>query len=564
MPQTRTLPSSILRHRRATLLAAAALAVLGLAPAQAQEANLRGEVAEQQVEQDLRARRSVLEPAPQPTPQEQQAANPAYIPEGPRATEEDAEEPETQDTLTSLFPDAPSDASSLAAPEKIERPTGVRRRDTETAEAEPEPVVVEEEQTAPNPRAEQLDADDEERNARIESENIRTAAIETPEFEPEEDPFAPLGLRLGTFNVITTLEQGLTWTSNARYSPDPKSSVLSETTLRLNALSDWSRHSATINGYGTYRRSIDGEKVDDPSAGIDARLNLDFSDSLRGVATLGYALRREDASSPIDLPLTVTSRPLRQDLSGSLGLEKDVGKFRFAATGNLSRQHYGEAELQNGTTLSQDDRNSTLATAVLRTGYEISPALTPFVELEYGRRFYDETIDAGGYERSSDRMAVRAGAELDLGEKLTGELAVGYVNESFDDERLDDVAGLSTSAALVWSPERGTTVNFNASTEVEGSTTAGDSGSLLYSGTVSIERQLRANLTGSASLGLSWRDYASTSDSDLTWRGSTSLTWWLNRYAGITSRYAYEQLDSTRPNRDSTVHTVYLGMTLRR
>ena len=44
------------------------------------------------------------------------------------------------------------------------------------------------------------------------------------------------------------------------------------------------------------------------------------------------------------------------------------------------RDVYGDAELESGTILSQRDRNATLATVALRAGYEISPALRPFVE----------------------------------------------------------------------------------------------------------------------------------------------------------------------------------------
>ena len=559
MPRLRTL-SSRLQRSRALLLSAGAVLV-ALAPALSQEAGLRGEVTESDIRRDLVSRPSPLYPVTPPTPEQQRAANPAYVSEGPRTGENEAASAET---LSTLFPDPAGDAAALGEPEEAERPVGVRERPAEP-EAAPEVSVAEEEEpTSANPRADKIDSDDEERNIRVEPENVRTAGIESPEPEVEDNPYAPLGLRLGTFNVITTLEQGLTWTSNATYSPVPKAAVLSETTLRLNAVSDWSRHSANINAYGTYRKSIDGEPVTDPSLGLDATLNLDFADDLRGIGKLGYALKREEADSPVELPATVTSRPIRQEITGSLGLEKDVGKFRFAASGNLLRLDYGDAELSNGNTLSQRERNSTLVTGVLRAGYEISPAITPFVEFEYGRRVYDQKIDSGGSQRSSDRMAARLGAEIDLGEKLTGELALGYVTEQFDDAALIDISGLSTSAELSWSPERGTIVGFNASTEVEGTTTAGESGSVLYSGTVSLQREIRANLSANASLGLSWRDYASTPDHDLTWRGETSLTWWLNRYAGVTGRYRFEHLTSSKSADGTTVHNVFLGVTLQR
>src|SRR5690606_24122644 len=113
------------------------------------------------------------------------------------------------------------------------------------------------------------------------------------------------------------------------------------------------------------------------------------------------------------------------------------------------------------------------------------------------------------------------------------------------------ISGPALAASLVWSPQRGTTVNLNAETMVEGTTTAGDSGSIYYSATLAASRQIRSNLTLDASVGAALRDYANSSDRDLTLRGETSLTWWMNRAVGLVGRYRVENLDSTLPGRDA-------------
>ena len=45
-------------------------------------------------------------------------------------------------------------------------------------------------------------------------------------------------------------------------------------------------------------------------------------------------------------------------------------------------------------------------------------------------------------------------------------------------------------------------VGLSGRRRVEGTTTAGESGSILYSGRLSIEREIRANLTGNAVVGV--------------------------------------------------------------
>ncbi|NRC56103.1 outer membrane beta-barrel protein [Mesorhizobium sediminum] len=398
---------------------------------------------------------------------------------------------------------------------------------------------------------------------RAAADSTRATAIEGLTRTPDENPYAPLGLRLGTFIVTPTLEQGIGWTSNANLSPDGEGSTFSETALRLNAISDWSRHSATIDADVSYRKSLSGQEISEVEGGVAGQLRLDLADQWSAFVGGGYRVRPESASSPETIEDAV-SRPTRHTFTGNAGVERDLGPLRLQLAGDVIRETYGDAELSGGGTLPQDDRDTTLALVRMRAGYELSPALRPFVEAEIGRRSYDEEFDRNGYQRSADRYGVRAGVEVDIQEKLRGEISAGWVSENPEDERLPTMSGLSLAANLAWSPVRGTTVALDASTEVEGSTIAGKTGSLYHSASLSVSRELRQNLTGSVLAGIGWRDYFGHDESDLVLRGEASLTWWLNRYAGITGRASHEIQRGTLPDRDYDETRVYLGMTFQR
>ncbi len=131
---------------------------------------------------------------------------------------------------------------------------------------------------------------------------------------------------------------------------------------------------------------------------------------------------------------------------------------------DFERRTYGDVELDNGTTLSQEDRDRNLGTLTGRIGYELSPALIPFLEASVGKSIYDLRRDTFGFERSYESYAGRAGMEVDLGEKLNGELALGYETFRFDDARLADLSGLSLDGRVNWSPHRGTDVLFGVLT----------------------------------------------------------------------------------------------------
>src|SRR5690606_28629746 len=72
--------------------------------------------------------------------------------------------------------------------------------------------------------------------------NPRIQAIQGSSLRRDDNPYAPVGFRIGTFNLFPTVEQGLTATSNATNSPDGEEALLSETRLQLRGNSDWSRH----------------------------------------------------------------------------------------------------------------------------------------------------------------------------------------------------------------------------------------------------------------------------------------------------------------------------------
>jgi len=436
-----------------------------------------------------------------------------------------------------------------------------------TATPEPEPrrrpasaITEQDVDSPPNPRAAAVNP---EEPTRLNPREEPTGAIEQVRRAPEDDPFAAPGIRMGTFLLRPSLEQGLTATSNADGGAGGRSAVLSETTLRLNAASDWNRHSAGIDGYTTYRKSISGQDVEDARGRIDARLNLDLDHEWRATGRLGYEASPESASSPVVITGTA-SRPTRHQIDGSIGLEKALGKLHLGLTGEVEREIYEDARLSTGGNLSQKHRNSTLYAARLRTGYEISPALTPFVQAEGGRRIYDERVDPDGYRRSGNLLGASIGTQFDFGEKLGGEIAAGWLHESFDDDRLGALSAATIDANIRWSPQRGTNIGLRGTTSLEGTTAPGESGSVLYALRLTGEREIRANLTANALLGIDWRNYSGSNDRDVIYTAEAGLTWWMNRYAGLTVRASHETVDSNITGRSAKTNSIYLGLTARR
>ena len=406
-------------------------------------------------------------------------------------------------------------------------------------------------------------ASERETSGRAIKDNSRVGSIEGNGKLQDKETYDAPGITAGEFTLRPTLKQGLTWTSNADSSANGKSAVLSETEMKLRAESNWSRHRLNLEAVGSFRKTLSGEAVSDPTLGLSADFGIDVSTAVQVTGLASWNHGKESASAPTGFASPFT-RPTLDTLRASLGVAYDPGLIGLTTTGQVARQMYGSAVDSLGVSVPQSDRNNTFASVTLRGSYDLSPALTPFLEAELGRRIYDHTVDASGLRRSATRYGLRAGVTANLGEKLSGEFAAGWLMENIDDTSLKNVSGLDLKGTLNWSPQRGTNVAFALGTTVEGATSATSSGSVLYTSSATLTRTIRPNLEANFALGLGWRDYASTSPSETILSAEAGGTYFLNRYVGINGRLRHERILTPDATRKQSTSSIYLGVTLRR
>ena len=396
----------------------------------------------------------------------------------------------------------------------------------------------------------------------------------------QSDPYVAEGLRLGTFIVRPTLEIGLSGTRSvsnsdagggAGFVENTSNSYSSSNSLNLQVNSDWSRHFVALNLNGSLPVGISGDE-DDPTLDASATLGLDLSALTSLSLTGGYGYRTEDPQSAayqaaIDAgapSLSGINEPATQRYSAQATLDHDFGGLTAQIDAAIERLEYGSARLSDGSTISQSDLNSTDFDIALRTGYALSGVLSPFVEVRYGQRITDEELDSAGLARSATNYQLRVGTEIDLDEKLSGEIAVGYGVEKYDDATLADVKGAIADIALTWSPLRGTDVSLDASTSFEPSGSDGVSGSLLYATELGLSHRLTSQLTGTAGVGASYETFEGSAADETTLNGYVGLAYNLNRYLALTGRIGHEQIFSQDIAERESTSNVFVGMRLQR
>lgn len=377
--------------------------------------------------------------------------------------------------------------------------------------------------------------------------------------ETQTAPFDPTGIRLGTLLLRPSITQSVNRETIRDGTTETKRNYLG-TTMRGTLTSDWSRHQLSINGETVIERNFGGGIQPKPEGQIDANLRLDLADDTIANISAGYDFERQDNSDPNAIGGAAAQSGIHQ-FNGGATLERDAGVLRGLAGLGISREIYGDARLQDGSRLDLSDRDHTMIDARLRLGYELSPALIPFVEVRGGRNFYDNTRDSAGYERSSWTYGGRGGLQFDLGEKLRGELGAGYERVEYDDARLAALDGVTIDGRTVWSPQRGTELELALRTTLRDSVTPGASGWVEYNATATLTHQLRHNLVGRLTGGATERVFPEASN-ETTWLTGAGLTWSLSRYLDLTGTVEYEYTDRTGP--DTKTMRAGLGLMLRR
>lgn len=391
-----------------------------------------------------------------------------------------------------------------------------------------------------------------------EDDNLPAGPIEgdqTPRAEVDAT-----GIRLGTFLLRPSVNQSVN-TERRSGGTDEKRNYLA-TTVRGTLTSDWARHALTVNGEGTFERTISGDRDNEPEARIDADLRLDLAGDTVAHITGGYGFEREDNDDPNAIGGAATQSGVHQ-FDGGLSVERDLGVIRGLAAVAVSREIYTEAKLRDGTTVDLSDRDRTGIDGRLRLGYELSPALIPFVEVATGRTFYDERRDSAGYARSSHSYAARGGVEFDFGEKLHGEIGAGYETTRYDDDRLASLDAVTFDGLVAWSPKRGTDVNIGLATTMQDATAPGQSGWVEYALTAEVTHQLRSNLVARLSGGTTLRDFSGETSSETGWITGAGLTWNISRYLDLTGDVEYERNENSGRASDN-IFRAGVGLTLRR
>jgi hypothetical protein len=346
----------------------------------------------------------------------------------------------------------------------------------------------------------------------------------------EGDPYAPLGMRAGSFLLYPAVELSAGYNSNPENVPHGPSSSLFVVAPELQVQSDWSRHSLTANITGTF---------DEYGANLSPSLDLPYFNSvidgridvLRNTQILlenRFLLSTNNPGSPNN-QAGLAKLPIYTDVGGTLGLAQTFNRLQVTAKATFDRISYDNSVLTNGETVSNADQDYNQYGGTLRVGYELDPGLKPFVEGGGDERVYDQEFDAAGLQRNSTGSSIKVGGDVNLFGSLTGEIAAGYLERVYKDPTLPNISGPTLDGSLIWQATALTTAKFTAASTVIESVLPGTSGEFSRAFTLEVDHAFLLWLIGTGQVGYEHDDYVGLDRQDNRYFVSAGLTYKLSR-----------------------------------
>jgi hypothetical protein len=191
-------------------------------------------------------------------------------------------------------------------------------------------------------------------------------------------------------------------------------------------------------------------------------------------------------------------------------------------------------------------------------GFEFSPGYSAFGRVIINDRDYDNAQALGSQD--SDGYTFAAGISSELGNLISGDAWLGYMDQDYDDSSFQDVDGFSFGANLSWEPTTLTTVRVSAYRLIQDSATLRIGGIMTTGGGVGVDHELSRDLDLTADLDISNGDYEGSTRDDDTVSVSIGLDYQMTRKLDCSIKYAYDDRDSNIAGQDYTDNTVTFGV----
>jgi hypothetical protein len=374
-------------------------------------------------------------------------------------------------------------------------------------------------------------------------------------FGQQAGPYAPLGIRAGSFLIYPTFSVSEAYDDNIRATHNnTESDFITLLQPQIRAQSNFSRHALALaagSNIGLYADHSSTEDFQDFFVNGSGRLDITGQSNLTGTASVARAHQARD--SPEDNPDQSLTKLYNYD--SGLSYYQAFNRLNFRVGGNFARADY--------TNNDQGDRDQNAYTGTLRTGYLVSPRINTFVQGSYTVTNRDQRVDNSGIERDTKSWAATTGAELNFTDLIIGDFFFGYTRETFAEGDFNDSSGLAYGLDLTWTPTLLTTVTLSGAGGFQPTNQSDASSNLEHTLTLRVDHELLRNVLIGGNLGYVRDDFTDGGRTDNQVNTGLNASYLLNRNFSLDANYEFSNRWSDLSSEEFTRNVIRLGVTAR-
>jgi hypothetical protein len=393
--------------------------------------------------------------------------------------------------------------------------------------------------------------DDPETVERQEPEDLPVKTRQHPGYEP-------VGIHSGSWMLNPSLTAGTLYDSNVFSSSTLQRSDIAavvEPTLRARTL--WERHGLDLKVGLQSTQYNNNAGLDQTSYGIRGNGWIDVTRDL-AVLTSFQASHLNEGVGTLSSPVNAAQPTPYDLLSGDVTVRKQFNRWATSMGVGVESYNFGSTRAMDGTIIRQDARDGQIYSVHGRTDYAFSANAGWFAAAEYNQRDLRGTttqnLDSRGYRALT-------GLNIALTKLVTGEFAVGYAQQRFEDLAIGTIDGPTYRAMLSWRPTRTIDVSFKAEQIVTQTSDTSATGVVANSLQLSVDYELLRNVIISVAGGIEKDRFHDQIRSDKVTTIDSRIKYLPNRFGTISLFHRYSQRDSNIPGFSYDKHLVGFNAT---
>jgi hypothetical protein len=374
-----------------------------------------------------------------------------------------------------------------------------------------------------------------------------------------------LGLRLGTFVFSPSLDVAANSTSNV-FANDAgeRDDIAVSVEPALQIRSDWANHalSVSVNGREVLYQDFDDQDISAVRGAIEGRLDV-----LRGFTLDATVFGAREDEPLTELPTIGLRGPTEVETRGvGIGATVTLSRVKFTARALQSELDYRDGVLVSGAPSDQDFRDRSNSEVQVRADVAISPDTALFLALGANRRDFEQPLPTTLINQDSKGYQALAGVSVDLSELVRGELAVGVLRQSFEQDGVADINETALRGSLEWFPSPLVSVRVDAERGIGDSGVDTSLATIVTGARLAAEYEIARNFLLSGAIGVRDEDFQQLDRAERRIEATVAGEFYLNPYVSLFGRLSRidQSADGLAPGRAFEDNLIRFGASFRR